>query len=175
MTQFNFIWPIDRTLLGGTTLGQSGSGSYGNEGVLGIPQNSSIGLFGVIFRTLVWGSLTLLQRCSLCILQPKLTVPCISKWNKIEYSDKNIRMHLFGVKNSMVLLFPLLKGVCVINQLLYMDGIKILVKNKQKIWTVGWLLACLVLWVLWHIILRRLFIAKSIFIEIISYISNNSV
>ena len=54
-----FYWPIDRTLLGATTLGQSGPGwlivwvlwrinldsepgSDGNEGVLHIPQSSSI-------------------------------------------------------------------------------------------------------------------------------------
>ena len=36
------IWPIDRTLSGATTLGQSGSWSNGNEGVLYIPQSSSI-------------------------------------------------------------------------------------------------------------------------------------
>ena len=35
--QFSFIWPIDRTLSGATTPGQSGSGSDGNEGVLCIP------------------------------------------------------------------------------------------------------------------------------------------
>ena len=34
------IWLIDRTLSG--ALGQSGPGSDGNEGVLSIPQNSSI-------------------------------------------------------------------------------------------------------------------------------------
>ena len=36
---------------------------------------------------------------------------------------------------------------------------------------VGWLVG----WVLWHINLFRLFNAKSIFIQIISSISNNSV
>ena len=36
------IWPIDRTLSGATTLGQSGPESNGNEGVLCIPQSSSI-------------------------------------------------------------------------------------------------------------------------------------
>ena len=36
------IWSRDRTLLGATTLAQSEPGSYGNEGVLHIPQNSSI-------------------------------------------------------------------------------------------------------------------------------------
>ena len=36
------IWPIDMTLSGATTPGQSGPGSDGNEGVLRIPQNSSI-------------------------------------------------------------------------------------------------------------------------------------
>ena len=35
---FSSIWPKDRTLLGATTLGQSGHGSNGNEGVLRIPQ-----------------------------------------------------------------------------------------------------------------------------------------
>ena len=41
-TLFSSIWPIDRTLSGATTLGQSGPGSDGNEGVLRIPQSSSI-------------------------------------------------------------------------------------------------------------------------------------
>ena len=36
------IWPIDRSLSGATTPGQSGAGSDGNEGVLHIPQSSSI-------------------------------------------------------------------------------------------------------------------------------------
>ena len=38
----SLILPIDRTLLGATTLGLSGPGSNGNEGVLHIPQSSSI-------------------------------------------------------------------------------------------------------------------------------------
>ena len=33
ITQFTFIWPIDRTLSGAITLGQSGPGSDGKEGV----------------------------------------------------------------------------------------------------------------------------------------------
>ena len=41
-TQFSSIWPIDMTLLGATTLGQSGTGSNGSEVVLHIPQSSSI-------------------------------------------------------------------------------------------------------------------------------------
>ena len=41
-TQFSSIWPIDRTLSGATTPGQSGPGSDGNEGVHHIPQRSSI-------------------------------------------------------------------------------------------------------------------------------------
>ena len=41
-TQFNFIWPIDRTLSGATTLGQSGPGSNGNKRVLHILQSSSV-------------------------------------------------------------------------------------------------------------------------------------
>ena len=39
---FSSIWLIDRTLSGATTPGQSGPGSDGNEGVLHIPQSSSI-------------------------------------------------------------------------------------------------------------------------------------
>ena len=42
ITQFSSIWPIDRTLSGATTPGQSGHGSDGNEGVLRIPQSSCI-------------------------------------------------------------------------------------------------------------------------------------
>ncbi len=40
-TQFSSIRPIDSTLSGATTPGQSGPGSDGNEGVLCIPQSSS--------------------------------------------------------------------------------------------------------------------------------------
>ena len=40
--QFSSIGPIVRSLSGATTLGQSGPGSNGNEGVLRIPQSSSI-------------------------------------------------------------------------------------------------------------------------------------
>ena len=39
---FSSIWPIDRTLSGATTTGQSGPGSNGNERVLNISQSSSI-------------------------------------------------------------------------------------------------------------------------------------
>ena len=41
-THFSSIWPIDRTLSGITTLGQSAPGSDGNEGVFHIPQSSSV-------------------------------------------------------------------------------------------------------------------------------------
>ena len=39
---YSSIWPIDRTLSGATTSGQSGPGSDAHEGVLHIPQSSSI-------------------------------------------------------------------------------------------------------------------------------------
>ena len=41
-TPFISIWLIDRTLSAATTSGQSGPGKDGNEGVLRIPQSSSI-------------------------------------------------------------------------------------------------------------------------------------
>ena len=63
--QFSSIKPIDKTLSGTTTLGLSGPGSNGNEGVLYIyPKyqyywNLTIRLFSVISRTLVGGILPL--------------------------------------------------------------------------------------------------------------------
>ena len=41
-TQFSYIWPTDRILSGATTPGKSGPGSDGDEGILRIPQSSSI-------------------------------------------------------------------------------------------------------------------------------------
>ena len=48
--QFSSIWPIDRTLSGATTPGQSGHGSDGNEGMSYIPQwdINLLGLFNAI-------------------------------------------------------------------------------------------------------------------------------
>ena len=50
----SFIWPIDRTLSGATTPSQSGSGSYGNEGVLSKLQCWSLTIrwFDIISRTI---------------------------------------------------------------------------------------------------------------------------
>ena len=79
-----FIWPIDRTLSGATTLGQSGPGSNGNDGVLHIPQISKAGASpSVCFmlylgHLLGCGGLTPLQRWSLHILQPLSTRPSYS-------------------------------------------------------------------------------------------------
>ena len=41
-TLFSSVWPVDRILLGATTPSQSGSGTDSKEGVLRIPQSSSI-------------------------------------------------------------------------------------------------------------------------------------
>ena len=41
-TQFSSIWSINRALSGATTQGLSGPHGNGNEGVLRIPQSSSI-------------------------------------------------------------------------------------------------------------------------------------
>ena len=41
-THFSYIWPIDRTLFGATTPSQSRPGSDGSEGLLHIPESSSI-------------------------------------------------------------------------------------------------------------------------------------
>ena len=79
-TQFRSIWPIDRALWGAITLGQSGPGSDGNEGVLRISKSSSITVASPSDcfmsnpeQSLGWGGLTSLQRSSRCILQPQST------------------------------------------------------------------------------------------------------
>ena len=80
-TQFSSIWTIDRTLSGATNPGQSEPGSDGNEWVLRIPQSSGITgtsasdcLLSYLGHSLV-GVVTILQRCSRCILQPQQTGP----------------------------------------------------------------------------------------------------
>ena len=69
-TPFSSIRPIHRNLSGTTALGQSGSGSNGNDGVLRI---SHVRLFSVITRPLIGEGLTPLQRSNRCILQPQPT------------------------------------------------------------------------------------------------------
>ena len=75
-TQFSSIWLIDRALSGATTLGQNGPESNGNEGVLCIPQNSSItrtlpsDLFSVISRTLVGAGIYLSAEMQLVFYSP---------------------------------------------------------------------------------------------------------
>ena len=77
-TQFSYIWPIDRTLSGATTMGQSWPGNDGNKEVLHILQRSRITgtspsdclvSYGGHWR----GGDIPLQRCSRCILLPQLT------------------------------------------------------------------------------------------------------
>ena len=65
ITEFSFIWPIDRTLSGATTPVLSGPGSDVSEGVLHVSQSFSFtgispsDFFSVISRTLVRGVLPL--------------------------------------------------------------------------------------------------------------------
>ena len=78
-TQFSSIWPMDRTLSDATTPGQSEPGSDNNDGVLHIPQSSSIigastsDCFVSYQGHLLVGGLTTLQRSSRYILQPLMT------------------------------------------------------------------------------------------------------
>ena len=70
----NSIRPIDRTLSGATTPNQSEPGSNGIEGLLHIPQSSSItgtspsDFLESYIQDIHWGSLTPQQRRSQCIL-----------------------------------------------------------------------------------------------------------
>ena len=92
--------PIDRALSGTTTLGQNESGSNGNEGVLFIPQSSSINgalpsdcLVSYIQET-HWSRVpTPLQMCSRCILWPKST-------GLIEFWSQLINIKLLIIKKK---------------------------------------------------------------------------
>ena len=69
---------MDMTQSGATTPGQSEPGSDGNEGVLRIPQCSSINETSPSdclesHQDTRWENLTPLQRCNRCILQPQPT------------------------------------------------------------------------------------------------------
>ena len=82
--QFTSIWPIDRTLSGATTPGQSTPGSNSYDGVLCILQSSSItgispsDCFLSYPEHSLW-SLTPLQRSSRCILQHQ-TIGQLEVW-----------------------------------------------------------------------------------------------
>ena len=73
------IQPIDRALSGATTPCQRRARSHGNEGVLRIPQISSItgtspsDCLESYIQDSRWVGLTPLQRCSSCILLPQAT------------------------------------------------------------------------------------------------------
>ena len=92
------IRPIDRTLTGATAPDQSRPENNSNEKVLHIPQNSSIteatpsdclvsylGYFGVC-----GGGFLPLQKCSLCILQPQPTGPCVQSNSSIWPIDRTL-------------------------------------------------------------------------------------
>ena len=106
--QFRSIWSIDRILSGTITPGQSGPGSDDNEGVLHIPQISSITGTSpshclVLYprHSLEGGALTPLQRCSRYILQPQPTGQfCVSVCGNV-------------VWNILVIIFLLIVFVCV--------------------------------------------------------------
>ena len=76
-TQFSSIWPIHSTLSGATMPGLSRPGDNGNEGVLHIPQSSSITGTSPSDCLVLYPGHSLggvpLQKWSQCILQPKPT------------------------------------------------------------------------------------------------------
>ena len=69
------IWPIDRTLSGATTLGQSGPGSNGKYSAFPIAPRLELHhhIIWCHIQDTLWWFLNLLQRCSQCILLPQLT------------------------------------------------------------------------------------------------------
>ena len=100
------IWAIDRTLSGFTTLGQSRSGSNGNEWVLHILQISKVGtspsycLISYPGYLLVKRGYPFVQRCSWCILQPLKTGPilgwsCLCSHRANTFWEK-VLIHLFS-------------------------------------------------------------------------------
>ena len=104
------IWPIDRTLSGATSPGQSGPGSDSNKGVLYIPQSSSITgtapadcLVSYRGRSSCGGGLTSLQRCNRYILQPKPIGQC-----KECHADRHYWFHWkrYNCKQCLLLATP---------------------------------------------------------------------
>ena len=78
------------TLSGATTPGQSGPESIGNEGVLSIPKapvwlesHHQIALCHIKDTNWSGGCLTILQRYSLCFLQPQLTGHTLFKESRV--------------------------------------------------------------------------------------------
>ena len=117
ITPFSSIWPINRTLSGATTPGQSGPDSDGNEGGLRIPQNSSITEASpsdclVSYLDTCCGSLTPQQRCSWFILQPQTTRP-ESIWKLT--SNIFIRLIMLSKRSVCIVqreVFSMTLGVC---------------------------------------------------------------
>ena len=100
-TSNSSIWPIDRTLSSATTPVQSVPKSYGNEGVLHIPQSSSIRwatssdcLVSYPRHSFWRGGLTPLQRCSHVFYSPSQLGS-----RKLSYRSKLVCM-LILQKNS---------------------------------------------------------------------------
>ena len=96
-TQFSSIWPIDKTLSGVTNPGQSGPRSDGSDGVLRIPQSSSLtgaspSEILVSYPGHSLRGLTPLQRCSRCILQLPLTE---------QYSELNVLFQIIQFSISI--------------------------------------------------------------------------
>ena len=113
-SQFSSIWLIDRTLLGATTLGQNGPGSGGNEGLLHIPQRSSItggwpsNCLVSYIQVTRSGVLTLCRDAAcVFILQPQPTGPIRTIKTKkkktkniITFSEWFVKIRLF--KNKLI-------------------------------------------------------------------------
>ena len=111
ITQFSSIWPIDRTLSGDTTPSQSGPGSDGNEGVLNIPQSSSITGDSpsdclVTFRTLVKGVLPLYREAVHVFYSPnRLDKGRAGCWFEL---NLNIHETIFWLESNFMSIKPFL-------------------------------------------------------------------
>ena len=110
---FSSIWPIDRTLSGATTPGQSGPGSNGNEEVLRISQNSNITVTSALYclvsyQDIRWRRhLTPLQRRSQCILQPQPTEQ--GDWRIKKLFEFFGKIEILQIKNSLSISLLLFK------------------------------------------------------------------
>ena len=104
--QISSILPIESTLSGATTPGQSWPDSDISKGVLHIPQSSSI--TGISPSDCIMsytghssgGGLTLLYRCSLCILQPQPTEQGLNRsvWQLFVFEQIPYNYKLFVLK-----------------------------------------------------------------------------
>ena len=151
----NFNWPIDRTLSGATTPGQSGPWNDGNVEYSAFPIATALlepyhqMQFPVISMSLVaCGVLTFLPRCSRCILKPTgphktlnvnvlwtllLNLSASYRWNAFKINQPvNHSVCIGGTDN--IIKFNIWLETALFHQMYFNDITDIPLQGDVKIW-----------------------------------------